>query len=213
MHAQAGQMALGLDLPDAPTHDAILAEFRSLATDPSVPTEVRVQASMIDAQQVFVSVMGEAKDDPHNPALWNDLEAKIEAFEKTAGDGPGQEPEEAAVMLRHNQILLLDKAGETARLQALLAQLEKSPQPKIVQMAQETATKMKEDTALKTQPLDLKFTSLDGRAVDLAGLRGKVVVGRFLGHLVPALPRRDTRRGGSVPEISRQGLRDRWHLV
>jgi thiol-disulfide isomerase/thioredoxin len=176
MQAQSGQIALGLDLPGAPTRAVVLAQFHALATDPSVPMEIRVHASMVDAQQIFMSVMDEAKDNPHNPAMWNDLESRIEAFEKTAGDAPGQEPQGAVLMLRHSQISLLEQAGETARLQALLAQLEKSPQPKIVEMAQDAAAKSKADFDLKSKPLDLKFASLDGRAVDLAQLRGKVVL-------------------------------------
>ncbi len=176
MQAQAGQMALGLELPGAPTRAVVLAQFRALATDPAVPMEIRVHAAMVDAQQIFVSVIDEAKDNPHNPAIWTDLESKIDAFQKNVGDAPGQEPEDAMVMLRHSQISLLQQAGETARLQALLAQLEKSPEPKMAAMAQDAAAKMKSDSDLTSKPLDLKFTSLDGRAIDLAKLHGKVVL-------------------------------------
>jgi thiol-disulfide isomerase/thioredoxin len=176
LQAQADQMALGLSLEGAPSRDVVLAEFRALATDPSAPTEIRVRASMIDAQQIFMSVMDQAKDNPHNQAMWDDLDKKIEAFGKTTGPAAGQDPPEALVMLRHNQISLLEQAGETARVQALLAKLKQSPDPQMASMAKDAATEVQEAADLKSKPLDLKFTAFDGREVDLSKLRGKIVL-------------------------------------
>ena len=179
MAAQTDQIALGLDLPNAPTRDVVVAEFHALATDPSVPEEIRAHAAMVDAQQIFASAMDGLKNNPHDPAIWDDLEKKIEVFEKNTGDAAGQEPEDAAVMVRHSQLMLLQQAGETARLQTVLAQLEKSSDPKMVAMAQDAETKLKQAATLKSQPLDLQFTAVDGRAVDLSKLRGKVVLVDF----------------------------------
>ena len=176
MRAQADQMAFALDMPDAPAKAAVVQEFHALATDPAVPMNVRANASMVDAGQVFAGVMETAKDNPHDPALWDSLETRIEAFEKTTGDAPGQEPPAAAVMLRHNQIMLLSQVGETDRLHALLAKLAQSPDLQMSAMAKEAQTKLDAAADLKTKPLDLKFTALDGSAVDLSKLRGKVVL-------------------------------------
>jgi len=57
----------------------------------------------------------------------------------------------------------------------LLAALEKDPNPTVAKMA---ASEIRISN-LRTQPLDLKFTATDGSPVDLAKMRGKVVLVDF----------------------------------
>jgi thiol-disulfide isomerase/thioredoxin len=179
MAAKADQLAVMLALPGAPKMADVNQRFHALATDAAMPPEVREQAAGVEAQAMFHEVLGGAQGNPHNPAMWDELDRRIGVFEKNAGDGPGQEPWKAVVLMRQNQVMLLDRVKETARLQALLATLAKSPQPDLVALAQEAQAKVAQDADLLSKPLDLKFTALDGTAVDLAQMRGKVVLVDF----------------------------------
>ena len=65
------------------------------------------------------------------------------------------------------------------RLDALLAALAKSADHAIVEMAKGRQAAVKAVAELKSKPLDLKFKALDGADVDLAKLRGKIVLVDF----------------------------------
>ena len=66
-----------------------------------------------------------------------------------------------------------------ARVEALVAELAKHKNPEIADMAKEKQNELKRMAELKSKPLDLKFKALDGTEVDLAKLRGKVVLVDF----------------------------------
>jgi thiol-disulfide isomerase/thioredoxin len=71
--------------------------------------------------------------------------------------------------------------GEFAptRLESLLAEYAASKNPVVAEMAQDKQAEAKMKSELKSKPLDLKFTALDGREVDMEKLRGKVVLVDF----------------------------------
>lgn len=94
------------------------------------------------------------------------LEAEIAAYEKDFPDDPdaGQ-----FVALR---VHFLGDEATPEQVTELLTRLSKSP-------SVATAKTAKAQLALRTEPLDLKFTAVDGREVDLAKLRGKVVLVDF----------------------------------
>ncbi|MEQ1853465.1 MAG: TlpA disulfide reductase family protein, partial [Chthoniobacteraceae bacterium] len=66
-----------------------------------------------------------------------------------------------------------------ARLDALLARLVVHAEPAIADMAKEKQASVKALAELKSKPLELAFKALDGTPVDLAKLRGKVVLVDF----------------------------------
>lgn len=66
-----------------------------------------------------------------------------------------------------------------ARVEALLAELAKHKDAAIADMAKEKQTARKAVAELKSKPVELKFKALDGTEVDLAKLRGKVVLVDF----------------------------------
>jgi thiol-disulfide isomerase/thioredoxin len=179
MEVRADQLTIVLNLPGAPTSESVNQRFDALATDTSMPTNVRVQASMAIGQQIFAGAMEALNKDPNDPAVWDNLEGKIEAFEKHAGPKPGQEPEQAVMVFRENQILLMRQANQTERLQKLLAKLQKSSIPELAALAKQSAVQEQQAEKLKSMPLDLKFTALDGSSVDVSKLRGKVVLVDF----------------------------------
>ena len=65
------------------------------------------------------------------------------------------------------------------RMEALLAELAKHKDPVIADMAKEKQVALKAMAELKSKPVELKFKALDGSEVDLAKLRGKVVLVDF----------------------------------
>jgi len=66
-----------------------------------------------------------------------------------------------------------------ARVEALLAELVKHKDAAIADMAKEKQAGRKTMAELKSKPVELKFKALDGSEVDLAKLRGKVVLVDF----------------------------------
>jgi thiol-disulfide isomerase/thioredoxin len=66
-----------------------------------------------------------------------------------------------------------------ARSEALVAQLAAHKDPAISEMAKEKQAALKAMAELKSKPLDLKFKAMDGAEVDMAKLRGKVVLVDF----------------------------------
>jgi thiol-disulfide isomerase/thioredoxin len=179
MSARADQLSIELQMPGAPTSASVNQRFDALSTDVSMPMNVRVQAAMAIAQQIFAGAMAAASKNPHDAAMWDDLDAKIDAFAKRAGPGASQEPEQAVLILRENQIMFLRHSDEPERLQNLLSKLEKSSIPQLAALARQAEVQAKQSVELKSAPLDLKFTALDGTAVDLSKLRGKVVLVDF----------------------------------
>jgi thiol-disulfide isomerase/thioredoxin len=151
MAVRADQLTIVLQLPDAPTSESVNRRFDALATDVSLPMNVRMQAAMAIGQQIFASAMETIAKDPTNETVWDDLDGKIDAFSKQAGAKAGQEPLQAVMVLRENQI----------------------------ELAKQSQVREKEAAMLKEKPLDMSFTALDGRSVDLAKLRGKVVLVDF----------------------------------
>ena len=66
-----------------------------------------------------------------------------------------------------------------ARVEALVTQLATHKDSAIAGMAKEKLSALKAMAELKSKPLELKFKALDGAEVDMAGLRGKVVLVDF----------------------------------
>ena len=65
------------------------------------------------------------------------------------------------------------------RLDVLLDALVKNANPEIVEMAKGRQAAVRAMAELKSKPLDLKFTAMDGTEFDLGKLRGKVVLVDF----------------------------------
>jgi thiol-disulfide isomerase/thioredoxin len=180
MLAQVHDLARGLKLPGAPTQDAVDQEFSGLAADPKMPDQLRAEASLM----VISSTLREAQTDEAavsaagkgHSAKWDEVEAKVTGFEKSFGTVSFDGKNSAAAMLRGEQIHLLQESGDADRLKALLAELANDPNPEIVALAKQAAAQAQAAADLKTKPLDLKFTAVDGSAVDLAQMRGKVVL-------------------------------------
>ena len=104
---------------------------------------------------------------------------KLGAWEKLLShhlaDFP-HEPEATALSLEH---LRLVEELAPARLEALATKLSQSSDAELAEAASDKLAALKVRRELQNKPLELKFKALDGREVDLAQMRGKVVLVDF----------------------------------
>jgi thiol-disulfide isomerase/thioredoxin len=108
-----------------------------------------------------------ARADDSSQASWDALDAKIGNYQKEFGVTP--QTTNNLVLLRKSQLSLAKRLGGQARYDALVQKLAADPEPKVAALV----AKILE---LKSKPIDLKFTAVDGTAVDLAQMHGKVVL-------------------------------------
>ena len=128
--------------------------LQQIAHAPDAPADAKRQARGALLQDTL------EKSDP-SAGLTDALDKELTAYEKDFPDDPtgGQ-----LVALRVQ--LLQNSPG---KIDATLAALSKSPN----KSAAEAASKQLD---MRTKPLELKFTALDGQEIDAAKLRGKVVL-------------------------------------
>jgi len=105
---------------------------------------------------------------------WDAAEAEIEGYQKQFGVTP--QTTNNVVQLRKMQLTVAKKLGDQSRYDALLQKLSTDPVPEVAAMAAEVVAQQKRIDDLKSKPMDLKFTAVDGTTVDLANLHGKVVL-------------------------------------
>ncbi len=173
LKAQIGPLAAHLEIPKAPTAQQTSQEFEDIATDDKAPKEVRATAASMEIDLAMQTVAQSQQGD--TPA-WDGIDAKIAAFQKEyAGITLGGQHAVVA-MLRSEELGLLKQAGDAARFQSLLKTLSTDALPDVAAMANEQLTAQKQQADLKSKPLDLKYTAIDGTEVDLSKLRGKVVL-------------------------------------
>jgi thiol-disulfide isomerase/thioredoxin len=144
---------------DQPILDQILS-------DPEAPVPIKGEAA-------FMSAAGKtALIDPAKPETFA-------AFNKAAADFLakfGDHPLAAQMQALQLRVLAADPTPEGA---ATLKKLAASSDPKIASAANEVIAHRQQLADLKSKPVDLKFTATDGHPVDLANLRGKVVLVDF----------------------------------
>lgn len=112
-------------------------------------------------------------------ALGDDIAAKkltLEAWDAEYAKHTKAFPTyEDNMMLMEMRLMLVEEHAPT-KLVALLEELSKNPVAEVADMAKSRLAAAKMKAELKSKPLDLKFKAIDGADVDLATLRGKVVL-------------------------------------
>jgi thiol-disulfide isomerase/thioredoxin len=171
---------LGLDMnahniAGGPAEDEINQVFEKLATDPKVPKPKRAE---IRAMQISKSMLKASSS--NDAADWDAADKRFDAFEKEFGsDFAFDDQQQVVPALRGQELLVLSQSPDTTRYNALVKKLGASSNPQLKALATQAQEKQKLMVAVKAKPLDLKYTALDGRAVDLSKLRGKVVLVDF----------------------------------
>jgi thiol-disulfide isomerase/thioredoxin len=130
----------------------------------AAPAPADEKAAAIDINTTLVAM---AKGGDTSKEAWAAIDAKLDNYQKQFG---------VTVQTTHNMVLLrklemsvVKRSGDMERYDALLQKISIDPQPEIAALA----TKL---VALKSKPLDLKYTAVDGTTVDLSQMRGKVVL-------------------------------------
>lgn len=119
------------------------------------PFEQRMQAAVVQAKKLQASGM----------------EAVLGDFEKSLREIVKEYPDRREVYGAFMEIAELLGGTKAAEIYAELAAAEKAPD-----QIRELATMMKKKFERVGKPLALKYTAVDGRKVDLAELKGKVVL-------------------------------------
>ena len=101
----------------------------------------------------------------------------IRTMMKTEDLNP-EKPESVAAFLKAIQLQVASQA-KSPEADALLKKLAEGADPKLAEAAKGIVAQREKMASLKTKPLDLQFTAADGAEVDLAKLRGKVVLVDF----------------------------------
>jgi thiol-disulfide isomerase/thioredoxin len=146
-----------------PDRDAAERKLRMIAGAAHAPVGARAEASFI-LLQLRGSSLGEAPSKESVKALDNEILAFIEKF---PNDPRSQNLRFMRVDLHAN--------SDPAKSNALLKELTGDKDPRVAQRAQ---ARIKQQERAK-QPLDLKYTAVSGTEVDLAKMRGKVVLVDF----------------------------------
>ena len=146
-----------------PDLDAQAGELRSIADDKDAPENIRADAGLV-LLQIASAKFDQARTEDSARAL----SSAIAKFLETHPD----DNRAPALKLTEAQAL---ETFDPARARALYEETAKDPDKDIADAAKNGLAMMD----MRTKPLELSFTAVDGRKVDLADLRGKVVLVDF----------------------------------
>lgn len=135
-------------------------ELRDIADDKEAPLNIRADAGLVLLQIASVDF-----DRTRTEQSGRDLSAAIAKFLETH---PG-DPRRAALKLTEAQAL---ENFDPSAARAIYEEVAKDEDPDIAQAAKSGLELME----LRDNPLELSFTTVDGKKFDLADLRGKVVL-------------------------------------
>lgn len=143
--------------------DAMEKKLQDIAAAEKAPATVRGNAGFV-LIQLHASIAG---DEPSKEAAAG-LEKEIQAFLKQYPEDP------RGMSLKFMRADLYEKTNP-AQSETILKELSADTNPRIARRAKAKL----EQRELTKKPLELKFTAVDGAEVDMAKLRGKVVLVDF----------------------------------
>ena len=154
---------LHLDLPKTARPSGEI--FTEILAAPDASKDIKAQAS--------AARLGHMADDAH------DKKIALPVWEKMLAEHLAAFPEmEDNTMLADARIELVSEL-DAPRLAAVLEELAKSPNAEIAELANARILHEKTLADLRSKPFDLAFKAIDGTEVDLAKMRGKVVLVDF----------------------------------
>lgn len=140
--------------------DSQRKELHAIANDPDAPQAIRADAGL-----VLLQIASMQFDQQRTEQAARDLVTAINKFLESHPD----DARAAALRLTEAQAI---EQFDPERARTLYEEAAKNEEPEIAEAAKSALEFM----ALRSKPLDLTFTAVDGRKVDLAKLRGKVVL-------------------------------------
>jgi thiol-disulfide isomerase/thioredoxin len=143
-------------------------KLEEIVNAPDAPATVKGEAAFMEV--ILPLTSGEiAKAD----------EATFTAFYKSVASYLQQYPDHPlAGQLKSIEMQVLDQDPTSVGME-LLKRFSEGSDPRLVEAAKAIIAKKQKMADLKSKPVDLKFTAADGQPVDLANLRGKVVLVDF----------------------------------
>ena len=140
--------------------------LRQIANASDAPVGIRGEAAFMSAASLSSGLSSE------NPDAYV-------SFHKAAADFLAQFPgHPLASQMRTVQLQVL-RTDPTPEGAEVLKTLASSSDPEIARLANSVIAQNQKLAELKTRPMDLQFTAVDGHPIDLANLRGKVVLVDF----------------------------------
>ena len=163
------EVANGLAQADSrPTDDAALfALTKEIVASPDASTETKAEARYVAAQKRMGALQssGSVTNGPARAAA----DAAIQELRENY-------PDDVRTLQIQFDMAGLLKLGDPGATESILHSLEGSKNPQAAGMAHQQLEAMKLMRKLAKEPLDLKFQAVDDTTVDLAKLRGKVVL-------------------------------------
>jgi thiol-disulfide isomerase/thioredoxin len=148
---------------DPAKRDAMLAE---IIAAPDAPEDVKGEAAF------FQVIAGTKGIDPNKPETIAAFFKSSDAYLTKYGS------HKLASQMRQVQLQLASQAN-TPEATAALEKIAASNDPQTAPAAKQQLAQQKKMADLKTKPVELKFTATNGSEVDLAKMRGKVVLVDF----------------------------------
>jgi len=161
----AGQMGL----PGALPPEKATQQLDAIVADKTAPKDIRAQASL----EIIMHSFPRRLDAPVD---FDAMDARIAAFQKEFPAFSLDDSQPAYLRLRAQELQILKLTGNDACYLVLLKTLAAGTNPELAEYAKEGIAQVKKIAELKTKPLVLTYTAVDGTKVDLAQLRGKVVL-------------------------------------
>ena len=185
--------------PSAPGEAELDATLKKLASDTGLPKTTRAEAQMMEVE--LAADQAAMKSGAH-AGDWPWVDAMVADFKKDFGSEFAVDGDNAVDQLDVEELEALQQAHEEKRYHALLEQLSRSKEADLAAFAKETLEQETLLAKLKQTPLELKFQAVDGKPVDLAAMRGKVVLIDFWATWCPRLPAGGFRCGRALSKIS-----------
>jgi thiol-disulfide isomerase/thioredoxin len=169
MRVQAESIRAQID-NNAPTPGAILAMIKEVLAAPDAPL-----ATKADARYLQARVHMEALD---SSGLATDPAARA-AVNADVADLRKEYPDDTRTGVLQFQLAQVLKLRDPAAAESILRELEGSQNIQLAAAAQQQLDSLQFARKLAKEPLDLKFQAVDGTQIDMAKLRGKVVLVDF----------------------------------
>lgn len=167
LQAELGQAQIAKRSPDI---TALVTSLKEIAAAPDASDATKADASFF-AVDARLNAPG-ADESFGNAAARTALDTDIAALRKKYPD----ELRTAVIQLTWVDIL---KPRDPERAEAILRDLASHKDPRVAGDAQRQLDAIQTQRKLAKEPIDLKFKAVDGTEVDLAKLRGKVVMVDF----------------------------------
>ena len=151
-----------------PTDDAAFyALTKQIVAAPDAAEETKKDARYLAAER-RIDVLEESG------SVTNELARA--AVEAAISDLRQNNPDDVRTLQAQFDLARILKMGDPAATQVILQDLAGNKNPQAAALAQQQLAAMQFTKTLGKEPLDLKFDAVDGTKVDLAKLRGKVVL-------------------------------------